>query len=48
MPYYRTREFRRKIAKIYYPVIFQHSYSCSGIFPVFKLTPDFKPPLTSS
>lgn len=25
VPYYRTREFRRKIAKIYYPVIIQHS-----------------------
>jgi hypothetical protein len=46
IPYFRTREFRRKIAKIYYPIIASHSYECRGLHPVFKLAPDYKPPPT--
>lgn len=45
VPYHRTREFRRKIAKIYYPIVPKHTHDSRGVFPIFKLCPDFKTPV---
>lgn len=46
-PYFKTREFRKQIASIYYPIEQDHSLSAQGVFPVFKLGPEGKPPSTA-
>jgi len=40
--------FRKKLAKIYYPIVKNHLYEAKGIFPIFKLSPNYKPPETST
>ena len=37
-PFFKTRDFRKKIAFIYYPVMVQHVQDSNGRFPVFKLS----------
>ena len=37
-PFYKTRDFRKKIAFIYYPVMLNHIEFSNGRFPVFKLS----------
>jgi len=37
VPYHRTREFRKKIAQLYVPILEAHAESVNGRFPVFKL-----------
>ena len=37
-PFYKTRDFRKKIAFIYYPVMLNHIELSNGRFPVFKLS----------
>ena len=37
-PFYKTRDFRKKISFLYYPVLASHSYECNGRTPVFKLS----------
>ena len=36
-PYYRTRDFRKKIAQLYVPVVTSFAESANGRFPVFKI-----------
>ena len=38
LPFYRTREFRKKIAFLYYPCIMTHLEEANGRFPIFKLS----------
>ena len=38
VPYYRTREFRKRIAQLYVPIITQHADASNGRFPVFKVS----------
>ena len=37
MPYHRTRDFRKKIALLYVPVLTSHTEDANGRFPVFKV-----------
>ena len=36
-PYHRTRDFRKKIALLYVPVLTSHTEEANGRFPVFKV-----------
>lgn len=45
--FYKTREFRKKIAKIYYPIVHSYTYDNPGKDPIFKLNKDYKPPDTA-
>ena len=37
-PFFKTREFRKKIAFLYYPVVTSHLEESNGRFPIFKLS----------
>ena len=37
VPYHRTRDFRKKIALLYVPVLTSHTEDANGRFPVFKV-----------
>ena len=37
VPYHKTRDFRKKIAQLYVPVLQGHADKANGRFPVFKV-----------